>query len=98
MARYDVYLMADSSLVLDLQSDELYATNTRIVAPLFPKNVYEKPIPRANPELDINGETHVLLVHFLSAVPTRELQRQIANLKYEQYKISAALDMLFFGF
>ena len=98
MARYNVYLMADSSLVLDLQSDELYATNTRIVAPLIPQDVYKKPIPRANPALDINGETYLLLAHFLSAVPTRELQRQIANLKHEQYKISAALDMLFFGF
>ncbi len=98
MARYDVYRMTNSSLVVDLQSDQLYFTNTRIVAPLLPREAYEKPIHRANPELIVNDKVFILLTHFLSAVRTNELRLRIANLAHEQYVINSALDMVFYGF
>jgi toxin CcdB len=98
MAQFDVYRMADGVLVLDLQSDELYLTNTRIVAPLVLTADYEKPIPRANPELTIDGEAFLLLTHFLSAVQVSDLRQKITNLDQSEYIIKAALDMLFYGF
>jgi hypothetical protein len=65
---------------------------------LLPRSNYAKPISRANPELEVGGEIHVLLAHFLSAVPVSELRRHVTNLEHEQYTIKVALDMLFYGF
>jgi toxin CcdB len=98
MAQFDVYQIADGTLVLDLRSTELDYVNTRVVAPLLPRTNYAKPIPRANPELEVGGEIHILLAHFLSAVPVSALRRRVTNLEHEQYTIKAALDMLFYGF
>lgn len=98
MAQFDVYRTQDGVLVLDLQSDDLYGANTKIVAPLLPKEAHEKPIRRANPELTIDGSVYFLLAHFLSAIPASELKRPIASLEHEQYAIKSALDMLFYGF
>ena len=98
MARFDVYSTADSSLVLNLQSNAFENVNTRIVAPLLLKSTYDRPINRANPEFVIEREHYVLLTHFLAAVMTSELRQKIDNLEHEHYKISSAPDMLFYGF
>lgn len=80
MAQFDVYRMADGALVLDLQSEELYLTNTRIVAPLVLTADYDKPNARANPELNIDGQAFLLRTHFLSAIQVSDLREKITNL------------------
>ena len=98
MAQFDVYELRGGRLLIDLQSD-LLDIGTRVVAPLRPLGDGPRPLSRLEPIIDLNGESYVVGVGDLAAVPLVVLNaRVVANLKGRDYEIRGALDMVFSGF
>ncbi|WP_027166701.1 CcdB family protein [Mesorhizobium sp. WSM3224] len=99
MARYDFYRIARSDgYLLDVQSDLLEHLDTKVVVPLLPPNMAPLPARRLNPVFRIDGEDHVMVTQFISALTASELQAAEGNLSRHHDDIVAALDMLFQGF
>lgn len=99
MAQYDIHPNPGGpGYLLELQSDLLDATRTRVVAPLLPEAAAPPPASRLNPSLEIAGDRHVLLIQSLAAVPTAILGRPSGNLSDAADAVTAALDLLFHGF
>jgi hypothetical protein len=97
MAQYDVFALDKSEdLFLELQAGNLQELPTRIGAPLILKTPFHKPVNRLHVELPVGGRTYIMLTHHLFSVP--DLWQKIGNVAGEEYKISTALDMLFYGF
>ncbi|MCK7545805.1 CcdB family protein [Marinobacter bryozoorum] len=66
--------------------------------PLLPKASAPSPAQRLNPVFSIEGQELIMATQFMAAVPERELHSWAGNLSGQQDEITAALDMLFFGF
>jgi len=99
MAQFDVFrFRGTTDLLLDVQNSRLDHISTRVVVPLVIKTPFLKPAPQLNPVFSIDGEIYVMMSHYMTSVPTRDLRDRLTNLDAEQYTIKAALDMLFFGF
>lgn len=99
MAQYDVYPNpGGAGLLLDLQTDLLDGMETRVVAPLMPRDAAPTPAKRLNPVFVVDGVEHVLLVQSLAAVPASILTPPVANLTAQADAVTAAIDMVFHGF
>ena len=99
MAHYDVYPNpGGAGLLLDLQTDLLDGMETRVVAPLVPRDTAPTPAKRLNPVFAVDGVEHVLLVQSLAAVPASLLATPVANLTGQADAVTHALDMVFHGF
>jgi toxin CcdB len=99
MARYDFYRIARSDgYLLDVQSDLLEHLDTKVVVPLLPPNMAPLPARKLNPVFRIDGEDHVMVTQFISALTASELRAAEGNLSRHHDDIVAALDMLFQGF
>ena len=99
MAQYDVYANpAGQGYLLDVQTDFLSGLNTRIVVPLLPEGSAPKPAKRLNPVFVVDGQPHVMVTQFLSAVPSSLLSGRPTSLLPEAVTITTALDMLTHGF
>ena len=99
MPKYDVYPNPGGiGFVVDVQTDLLDGLATRVVVPLLP--IKSAPIPARllNPVVEIDGDEHVMVTQFLSAVPTSPLGNPVASLGGRADDITRALDMLFQGF
>lgn len=98
MAKYDVYPSpGGGGFAVDLQTDLLAGLTTRVVAPLLPAGSAPTPAKLLNPVVEIDGDAHVMVTQFLSAVPARPLGSPVANLAAAD-EITRALDLLFQGF
>ncbi|MBZ9760008.1 CcdB family protein [Mesorhizobium sp. CA8] len=99
MARYDFYRSTGSDgYLLDVQSDILEHLDTNVVVPLLPPNIAPLPARRLNPIFRIDGNEHIMVTQFISAVTASELRAAEGNLARHHDEIVAALDMLFQGF
>lgn len=98
MARYDVYANPGGGYVLDVQADLLDELKTRIVIPLIIKDMAPIPAKRLNPSFEIEGDEHVLVTQFMSAIPVSILKNPVTNLSVSHDEIVSALDMAFHGF
>ena len=99
MARFDVFWSeAEQVYLLDVQNDLIENLSTRVVIPLLSPQRAPKPIERLNPSFGLAGDDYVLMTDLMAAVPRNELGEPRANLASERDRITAALDMLFFGF
>ncbi len=99
MPKYDVYPNpGGSGFVVDVQTDLLDGLATRVVVPLVPTKSAPIPARLLNPVIVIDGDEHVMVTQFLSAVPTSPLGNPVANLAARADDITRALDMLFQGF
>ncbi|WP_268967066.1 CcdB family protein [Ochrobactrum soli] len=56
------------------------------------------PAKRLNPSFEIEGEEHVLVTQFMSAIPVSVLKERVTNLSASHDDIVSALDMAFHGF
>lgn len=97
MAQFDVYRLANGSLVVDCQADSLSYLSTRTVAPLMRRADVPVPMTRLHPVLAFADEPFLLATHLLTAMPYRELGSPVASLAHEEYIIKNALDMLLSG-
>jgi len=98
MAKFDVYRIANGTLLLDCQNDLLKHLNTRFVVPLASPDDAVAVEPRLTPLLDIAGQEMLMLTHFASSIPVADLGRRIASAADQDYIVSNALDMLISGF
>ena len=99
MPQFDVFKnVAEPGYLLDCQSDALSGLNTRLVVPLLPTDYAPKPSHRLNPLLSMDQEQFVMMTHFVSAVPTRDLGQAVGSLAQEYTVIMNAFDMLLTGY
>lgn len=95
-----VHRLPGGVLVVDVQSDLLNPTSTRVVVPLVPAADLQGAQPgRLTPSFEIEGQTLMLLPLQMAAVPLRELgHRPIRMLTDEEiYAVSGALGVLLEG-
>lgn len=99
MSRFHLYSAADGAgYLLDLQTDYLQSYTTRVVAPVVPLSSFEKPAQGLNPLITLDGETLVVLTHFMSAVPASALKTRVADVSAQADEFTRALDLLFQGY
>lgn len=95
-----VYRLPSGVLVVDVQSDLLNPTNTRVVVPLVAATDLKGEQPaRLTPSIEIDGRKLMLLPLQMAAVPLRELSRLPlrALTEAEAYAVGRALGILFEG-
>lgn len=98
MPQFDVYRMLDSTLVVDVQSDFIGVTGTRLVIPMIPPDGDAGPSDRLNPEFSFAKQTYVLATHLAGAVSTTALGPSLGSMVRHEYAIKSALDMLISGY
>ena len=86
-------------LLLNMQSDLISETGTRVMAPLVPvvRGKHPPPISSLAPVVQVNGKPHVLVVPLLTAIETSDLGAMEADLSHERATIMSALDLLISG-
>ena len=95
-----VYRIGKGVLVVDVQSDLLNPTNTRVVVPLIPATDLKGGQPgRLTPMFEIEGQKVMLLPLQMAAIPLRELGAQPLRMltEGEAYAVGSALGVLFEG-
>jgi toxin CcdB len=98
MARFDVYRMAGTALVVDCQADLLGHLKTRLVVPLLSEADVNQPIGKLNPIVSIAGDKFYFCADLAAAVPVSQLREKVGSLENESDSLGAALDMLLIGF
>lgn len=99
MARFDLYrIRTGGQLVVNLQSDLIDHIDTRLVAPLMPLGTVTMKVGRLNPLIRNELGEFVLMTHLATAVKLRELDQLPAGHIVDEDVVSAAIDMLLFGF
>jgi len=99
MARFDVRRLENSDfLALELQADLFDGFNTRLVAPLVPKQSIATIVARLNPVFAVSGTPYVMLTQHMAAVPVTELGDVVCSLAEHEDSVAAATDFLFQGF
>lgn len=81
MAKFDVYRLGDSILVVDCQADLLSGLETRFVVPLVPASEFWGHVRRLNPAICFAGADHVLLPQEAMSLSRRELAPPSARLR-----------------
>lgn len=96
MAQFDVYRLVDGQLVVDLQTDLIGIGASRIIAPLRDAGRYAA-FPGLTPLVQVAGQTWIVRVHEMAAIPGAELNAPIETLASERDALRRALDMLIDG-
>lgn len=87
-------------LLLNVQSDLIEETGTRVVVPVAPvggRGRHPPPISSLAPVVEVKGKPHVLVVPLLAATETADLGAIEADMSHERATIMAALDLLISG-
>lgn len=84
-------------LLLNVQSDLISETGTRVVVPLVPANRGMPSMPLLAPTLSIKGKPHVLATPLLAGVELEDLGALEDDLSDARAEIMAALDLLVSG-
>lgn len=95
-----VYRLPRGVLVVDVQSDLLNPTSTRVVVPFVAATELAGAQPgRLTPVFEVDGQRVMLLPLQMAAIPLRELgQRPVRILtESEAYAVRGALGVLFEG-
>jgi hypothetical protein len=98
--RNGAHRLPSGVLVVDVQSDLLNPTSTRVVVPLIPADGLADVQPgRLTPRWEIEGRELVLLPLQMAAVPLRELSHPPVRMltEGETYAVRSALGVLFEG-
>lgn len=93
------YTRALYPLLLNVQSDLIEETGTRVVVPMVSATGGRSPpsISSLAPIMEVNGKPHVLMVPLLAATEIDDLGAVEADLSRERSTIMAALDLLISG-
>jgi len=99
MSRFHLYAGSEEGeYLLDLQTDFLSHYNTRIVAPVVAETAFDGAATELNPVIKVGGVAHVVLTHFLSAVPAQALTVPVGDYAAEGDRFTRAIDLLFEGY
>ncbi|WP_372574753.1 CcdB family protein [Ruegeria jejuensis] len=96
MAQFDVFRLSEGLLVVDLQTDLIGIEASRIVAPLREEARYAA-FPGLTPRVSVAGQTWIVRVQELAAVPGAELKDHVSSLASERDALKRALDILIDG-
>lgn len=95
-----VHRLEKGLLVVDVQSDLLDPTSTRVVVPLIPATDLNGAQPgRLTPVLEIEGQRMMLLPLQMAAIPLREMSPRPLRVltESEAHAVRGALGVLFEG-
>lgn len=98
--KHGIYRLPNGVMVVDVQSDLLNPTSTRVVVPLIASVDLNGAQPgRLTPTFEVEGQKVMLLPLQMAAVPLRELGHQPLRMltEGEAYAVSGALGVLFEG-
>ncbi|MEO6154710.1 MAG: CcdB family protein [Thermomonas sp.] len=89
-------------LLLNVQSDLISETGTRVVVPMVPvvsmRRGRQPPVIKSlAPMMNVNEKKYVLIVPLLAAASISDLGKLEADLSHERPVIMAALDLLISG-
>lgn len=96
MAQFDLYRLKDGLLVVDLQTDLIGIDASRIVAPLREAGRYAA-FPGLTPTVAVDGQSWIVRVQELAAVPAAELRNGAGSLAAHRNALKRALDILIDG-
>jgi len=96
MAQFDLYRLKGGQLVVDLQTDLIGITASRIVAPLREAGRYAS-FPGLTPSVDVDGTAWIVRVQELAAIPGAELRGPVGSLSDQRDALKRALDILIDG-
>lgn len=97
MAQFDVWRLADGTLVVDLQTDLIGLDATRIAAPLREEGAYAS-FPGLTPSVEIEGRRWIVRLQELAAVAAAELRVCIGSIAGARDALNRGLDVLIDGF
>ena len=99
MPRFDLHRRpSEPGYLLNVQHDFYDHLPTRVVIPVLPRSAGLPTLGDLTPQVEIEGEPHILFPPYLAAVPKRELGRSVANLEEHRDAVTKALDLLLTGF
>jgi len=96
MAQFDLYRLRSGQIVVDLQTDLIGLDASRIVAPLRLAAKHAS-FPGLTPQVRVEGESYIVRVQELAAVPGAELGVPIGSLATERDALKRAIDILIDG-
>jgi len=96
MAQFDLFRLNGGQVVVDLQTDLIGIDASRIVAPLRAAGRYTA-LPGLTPSVEVDGETWIVRVQELAAIPGTELRGPIGSLAAYRDVLKRALDILIDG-
>lgn len=80
-----------------IQSDLLEAMRTRVVVPLLAAGTAGRPVHGLNPEIDIAGQTFVLMPQLLATLTIPELGQPVGSVTGMRDPITRSVDALMSG-
>lgn len=104
MSQFSVYRNRNAAtrsaypLILNVQSDLISETGTRVVVPLVPVGQGLPAMPPLAPALLVGGQMHVMATPLMGATEFADLGPLEEDLSAERAVILAALDFLISGF
>ncbi len=96
MAQFDLYRLSGGQLVVDLQTDLIGIEASRIAAPLREAGRYAA-FPGLTPTVAFDGDTWIVRVQELAAIPGAELGAPVGSLSDHRDALKRALDILIDG-
>ena len=97
MPQFDVYRLADGTLVVDLQTDLIGLDATRIAAPLRDEGRYVS-FPGITPVASVEGRHWIVRLQELAAVPAAELRTRVGSIAHLRDELKRGLHILIDGF
>jgi toxin CcdB len=103
MEQFDIYsnpvttARAAYPYVVNLQSSAAGGGHSTLVAPLALASRFDGMIGRLHPRVRIDAREYILGISELTALPTEELKRRVANVAADRAAIMDSIDLLFFG-
>ena len=85
-------------LVCRVQTDLGVETPFILCAPVLPRKAWGRLVPKLHLQFTLNGESHVILMSQLVALPASEIGSQIGTAEDLRDDIVAAVDLLVTGF
>lgn len=104
MAQFTVYANNNTATrttypyLIDVQSDLLSALSTTLVIPLIPTALAKSfQLTKLNPDVTVEGKTFALMTQDMASVSKTQLTNTVGDLSHDRDRITAAIDLLFFG-
>lgn len=85
-------------LLLNVQSDLIAETGTRVVVPLVPAGHAIAAMPPLTPAISLGDGSHIMVTPLMAAMELSDLGTLEADLEADRATILAALDFLISGF
>jgi toxin CcdB len=97
MAQHDIYALPGGILVVDLQTDLIGLSATRVVAPLV-RHDPATMLGRLNPIISLGEQLYMVRVQAMAAVSQGQLRKRVVSAAAIADQLLRAVDILMRGF